>query len=389
MGNAAKGKRADMKQLLAIIFILVAFIAPINLISQNKDAFFAKGYANSYNMLGEAYNSSQYVKKENPGIVPDETFEAFVAGAFIRGVNPIHIVHEHPPLGRYIIGLSIIFFDNASTITIPLLFLSLLGVFLIGRLLFSQSLLALVPVALFANEPLFGGQLRFAPHLEPVQLPFIIFALYFFMKATSSNRFFVWFLLVSIMLGFVISIRFFILGGALAGSMLLYFLIQRQFDKRFLTFLLTLPLSLVVLVLSYTKTIQEGYSIWQIFGVQKYIFFYHQSKFVNPLSFWDLLLFNRWHTWWGDRAIISDPQWSILWPIATILTVVFLVMIFIKKQRISKDEKIIFLWVGVYSILLSIGTSTTRYFLALVPFLYILSLDFAKNFLKERKLRNS
>lgn len=371
-----------LKRLFYVILLIVIFIRPVVAVYNQRHSFFTPGYSKRYEQLRKLYYSSQYVKKQNPSIIPDQTLEAFAGGIFLKGINPILIIHDQPPLGRYIIALSIKLFDNPSTIFIPLLGFSLLGIFLIGRLAIGSALLASIPVAIFANEPLFLGKISTGPLLESIQLPFIILALYFFTKAIYEKKYPHWFILTSVMLGFVISIRFFVLGAGLFLAMLFFFLLQKRIDRKIVSFLLFLPLSLMVLVLSYTKTLQSGYSIIQIFGIQKYILSYQQSKFILPFSFWDLLLFNKWHTWWGTNAISQDPQWIIFWPVALILTAVFLILVIIKRVVINDAEKIIFFWVGVVCIILSTGYTSTRYFLPLIPFLYILAVSFLTRFFK-------
>lgn len=369
-----------LKRLFYIILLIIIFIRPGVAVYNQRDTFFTPGYSKRYEQLRKLYYSSQYVKKQNPSIIPDQTLESFAGGIFLKGINPILIIHDQPPLGRYIIALSIRLFDNPSTIFIPLLAFSLLGIFLIGRLAIGSTFAALIPVAIFANEPLFLSKISIGTLLESIQLPFIIFALYFFIKAIYEKKFLHWFILTSAMLGFVISIRFFVLGAGLFLAMLIFFLLQRRIDRRMVSFLLFSPLSLIVLVLSYTKTLQSGYSIFQIFGIQKYILLYQQSKFILPFSFWDLLLFNRWHTWWGNNAISQDPQWIIFWPIALVLTAVFLGSAIGKRIVINDGEKIILLWVGVVCIMLSTGYTSTRYFLPVIPFLYILAVSFLTRF---------
>lgn len=375
LGNSPRMKRLFFYFLFFLILSSI-FIRPFMAFSKNAKSFFDRGYSEKYEYLKKTYYSSQYVNKNKPNIMPDQAFEAFLGGAFARGENPILFVHEHPPLGRYIIGLSIILFDNDSTIILPLMFLSALGIFLIGKLIFGNIFLSLIPLAIFVNEPLFLSKFEIAPLIEPIQLTFIIFSLYFFIKGAMEKQYSRYFILSSLMLGFVISIRFFILGSALIFAMIMYFFLKKKFDRKFLFFISSLLLSLIVLLASYTKTILDGYSIFQIFGVQKYIFFYHKSKLSSFFSFWDLIMFNRWHTWWGDRTILSDSQWVLFWPISMILAFIHTLSALIKKLSLTEPEKIILIWIFSYSALLSIGYSTTRYFLPLVPFLYIMSFSF-------------
>jgi len=369
-------------RIACFILLLIIVYQPLSLIFANREQFFAKTYLQRYTQLRNLYYSSHYVKKDNPSIIPDNVFEAFVGGAFFYGTNPILIVHEHPPMGRYIIALSILLFNNESTLIIPSLGAALFGIYLIGKRILYKALFALIPVAIFANEALFISKVSITPLIESIQLPFIVFALYFFMKGVNEKKYLRWFVLFSISLGFIISIRFFILGGVLLFSTLFYMSIfRRKLDKRLFLFLLTVPLCLLVLVLSYSRTIQDGYTPFQILGVQKYIFFYHQSKFLSFFSFWDLILFNKWHTWWGLREISYDTNWHILWPISVVLTGCSIVYSFIRR-KLNSFYVIIALWVFMYVILLSVGISTSRYFLPLLPFLYIIAVSFIVEIVK-------
>lgn len=360
------------------IFLLITVFQPISTLYKEKEVFFSRGYGQQYESFERAYSTSQYVQKENPGIIPDQTLESFAGGAFLRGVSPISIIHDQPPMGRYILSLSILLFDNQNTIMILILFLSGLGVFLIGRLILRNTLLSFMPLAIFINEPLFINKFYNSPLLEPIQLPFIIFSLYFFILGVTSKKYLKWFILTSIMLGFVVSIRFFILGVFLILAMILYFLIKKQLNKKFILFISTLPAVLIVLLISYTRTIQLGSSVLHIIGLQKYIYNYHEIQLSLPFSFWDLIIFNRWHTWWGERGILSDEQWIIIWPISVILTFVFLLLGLLKRMLISNEEGVIILWIVMYALFLSIGNTSTRYFTPLLPFIYIISVSLFK-----------
>lgn len=369
----------EKKITYGLLFVIIFFIAafqPFSTLYKQKEFFFSSGYSKIYSYLESSYYDSQYVKKENPSIMPDQTLESFAGGAFLKGINPILIIHDQPPMGRYILSLSILLFDNPNTIMIFLFFLSGLGIFLVARLILQNALLALLPFGIFINEPLFLSKFYYTPLLEPIQLPFIIFSLYFFMQGIVKENYVKWFILTSVMLGFVISIRFFILGAVLVLAMISYFLIKRQFNRKFAVFLLTLPLGIVVLLVSYTRAIQLGSSILHIFGIQKYIYYYHNTQLSLPFSFWDLLIFNRWHTWWGTRAISSDSQWIIIWPISMVATLVYSLAGILKKILISEEEKILILWIIAYSLFLSLGETSTRYFPPLMPFLYIIATSF-------------
>ena len=341
----------------------------------NSDSFFGGGYKDKFNDYKKLYYGSQYATKNNPGIIPDSALELFAAGFLFYGGNPILIIHDQPPLGRYLLAFSIAIFDNPNSIIVILMYISLLGIFLVGIETIGNKFLSLIPVALFANESLFLEKLKYIPLLEPIQLPFVIFALYFFIRGVNSKSSSIWFLLTALMLGFVISIRFFALGTVLIFIMFLFLMLQKSLKKIILLSAL-LPFSFFVLIISYTKTILDGHSILGVFGIQKYIYWYHQSQLDLPFSFWDLLLLNRWHTWWGERAISSDYQWTILWPIFVLLSFLLFLFYTLKAYNLNRAEKIILLWCIFYSGFLSLGHTSTRYFLPLIPFLYIAGTSF-------------
>lgn len=361
---------------LCLVILFVICSQPLLILYKERETFFYRGYENQYDSFKKAYYTSQYVQKVEPGVIPDQTLESFAGGAFLKGINPIYIVHDQPPMGRYILSLSILLFDNQNTIMVVMFFLAGLGIFLIARLILKNSLLAIIPLGIVINEPLYLNKFYNTPLLEPIQFPFIIFAIYFFMIGAVKKDYGKWFILTSLMLGFVISIRFFMLGFFLILAMALHFLIKKQFNKKFFIFVLVLPIAIFVLLASYIKTIQLGSPILHIFGIQKYIYNYHKIQLSLPFSFWDLFFFNKWHTWWGAREIISDSQWIILWPISAILSLIFILLGILKKILISDQEKIILIWIIVYSLFLSLGDTSTRYFTPLLPFLYIVATAF-------------
>lgn len=353
-----------------IACMILFMLKPVAIIYERRDVFFNNNYWQSYSSYKFSYENSQYVKKKNPQIIPDEVFESYAGGAFLKGLNPILITHDHPPLGRYIVSLSILLFQNESLIVIPFFFSSFIGLYLVARRCIENNILAMIPIVIVLNESLFLGKLRFTPLPEIFQFTFIIFSIYFFMKGISSKKPINNFIFTSIFLGGVIATRVFALGGVLVFSFIaVLFVFER---RKIIPFVLTLPLSLIVLAASYFRTIMLGASILDVFGIQKYILAYHKSKFILPFSFWDLLLFNRWHTWWDGNKIIRDSNWTIFWPGSFFSAAYLIGRNLFKKIEFTKYEAVLIFWLGFYMIFLSVGYTSSRYFMPILPFLYIL-----------------
>ena len=138
--------------------------------------------------------------------------------------------------------------------------------------------------------------------------------------------------------------------------------------------LLLSPIPIIVLLASYARVFAFGYTLREIVGIQKWVFIYHQGQLMKPFSIWPLLFLNQWHVWWGDKPILSDSQWIILWPVMT--TIAFLTIIFyvIKKLRVKKEIEILMVWIVLYLGMFSIGQITVRYFIILLPIIYIVAL---------------
>lgn len=368
-------KNIKFREVLLIFFFAISIFRISYDVYTNYNSFFGKGYKDKFYSYKKLYYGSQYATKDNPGIIPDNALESFAAGFLLYGGNPILIIHDQPPLGRYLLALSIAIFDNPNSIIIILIYISLFGTFLVGVEATGNKFLSLVPVALFANEPLLIDKLKYIPLLEPIEFPFIIFSLYFFIRGVNNKSSSISFLLTALMLGFVVSIRFFALGTVLTFCMFLFLILQKNLKKIILLGTL-LPFSLLVLITSYTRTILDGRSILDLFGIQKYIYWYHESQLDLPFSFWDLLLFNRWHTWWGDRSISSDYLWSILWPVFFIFTFLLFSFYILKLFKLNNAEKILLIWCFSYSAFLSLGHTSSRYFLPIIPLLYITGVSF-------------
>lgn len=348
--------------LIGVIFIVGREIA-------KKD--FSPSY--QYEEYEKAYKSSQYTG--GSGLIPDETVFLYAAGAYIKGVNPLKVNPEMPPLGKYLLGLSIVLFNNANFIIVASGILSLITLYLLAKIFFKKTYLAFIPVAFFASEKLFLNQLKISPLLDIIQLPFILLSFYFFYRAVTTGKK-AYFLTTGLALGFVISIKVMITGVLISIAWNTFLLLKREIESILKLFLITFPTAFLVLLISYMRIFIDGYSLWYFFLVQKWVLLYQQSKILFPLSAWRLIFFNQWQAWWGDFSLLKTEDWRITWPIITLLSFTYVLYKVIRREKMPNIEAIIASWIIVYSAFISLGTISTRHLLPLLPFLYLLSMRF-------------
>ena len=365
------------KAFYLLVFLLILSI--VLLFIENQDRFLSSDYWQRYPSLKTLYYDSQYANPNFTVVITDENADSFAGGALITGTNPVLVLADTPPLGKYLIGLSALLFNNENIFVLLSGIGSLIMLYLIGMQIFNSRILAIISPLILSFEPIFRNQFRYVPLFDLFQLFFLLLSFYFFNKGVIKfkrvliKRILFYFALANIFLGCFISIKFFVTGITIVAAdySVLFF---NRFQKRLVAFTATLPLAVIVLFLSYSRILAFGYSLRSFFGIQKYVYLYHKSQLILPLSVWPLILFNKWYVWFGPQSVISDPQWIITWPIITILSILTTIFYLFGKIQKNREVEILMAWSVFYLLFLSIGQISSRYLIILLPILYVVSL---------------
>lgn len=361
-----------MKKVASILLIGYIIVIFSTILYQNRQNFLTFTYWDTFPELKKMFYASQYKTKHFEGFIPDEIAYAYVGGALIRGENPVFNIPEAPPLGKYLIGLSAVLFNNPTIfVTLVAGSVGLVMFYLLSRQILGPSFISLLPVAAFMTEPLYWSQYKFVPLFDLTQLCFLITMFYFFNKGLQKKTT-VYFALVNLFLGFFIATKFYSSGVPIAASFFIVLLLHKYWRK-IIDLLKTIWLPVVILLATYLRVFAFGTSLKEFFGIQKWIFIYWKGALILPFTTWDLLLFNRWHTWWGDRAITSDAQWHMFWPIITIISALTIILYLLHKIPKKKELEIVMAFVVCYGLFLSVGLPSVRYFVIFLPFLYLIT----------------
>lgn len=360
-----------LKKIIVAVLLIIIFVNIGSVVASQKNKYFTSNYWQNFPSLEKLFLSSQYVNKHPVGWIPDQTAFSYAGGKLIKGTSPILVVPDAPPLGKYLIGISAVIFNNDSTVILISAILSLFLLYLLSLQVFSSKMLALLPPFLLSFEPIFKNQLIYTPLLDLFQLVFILGTFYFFNKALIGKKTLFFFTLASLFLGFFISTKFFISGLTIVAAWYIVLFFKRD-KQRIIKLSLTIPLAVITLLASYVRVFAFGYSLHKFLGIQKWVFLYHSSQLILPFSVWPLLLFNQWHVWFGDKPVITDGQWSITWPILTIVSLVTVVLYILKKIPKNHNLEVLMAWFLVYMCFLSFGEIFSRYFVILIPILYII-----------------
>jgi hypothetical protein len=364
-----RGKKSKFIIFIAVVFILLNLTAGVFAASTKYTSF---TYWKNFSDLKKVYLDSQYVNKHPKGWIPDEIVNSYAGGEYIKGTNPVLIAADTPPLGRYLIGLSVLIFNNENIVTLVFAALSLWLMYLVGQQIFSNRLVSIIAPLIFSFEPIFKNQIKYSPLLDIFQLVFLLSCFYFFNKAVFKQNGIVNFIFANISLGLFMATKFYITGIVIVAAWILVLVLRKKWVQlKYL--LLSLPVSLITMLSSYSMLFAFGYNLKSFLGVQKYIFLYHKSQLILPFSIWPLILFNKWYVWYGSNPISFDSQWLITWPAVTLISISTFVLGVIKKIKLNENILVLIAWVIMYFGFFSFGQITSRYFVILIPVLYIIS----------------
>jgi len=369
VAQETKLKTIKFWKIIQVILLLIIIYNFSLVVWQNKDKYLSKNYWQQYPNLKQIYYGSIYKNKYGTW-VHDEILYSYIGGALIKGANPILLNPEVPPLGTYLIGASILIFSNQNVVIAISGAFALFLMYLIGKQIYSSNFIALLPPFFLSFEPIFRNQLVYTPLLDIMQLTFLLSIFYFFNKSISADNYGKYYLVTIVLLGFFISTKFFGTGIAVVGALIITLLLNFN-EKRFMFFLGMIPLSIVILYSTYFRVLIDGYPFHKFLGIQKWIYLYNTGHLTQPFTLWPLLFLNQWHVWFGDKPIITDPQWLITWPIFTTLSLLTIFLYFFIFRTKKKEAEILFLWIVMYLILMSFVQISARYFVILIPILYL------------------
>lgn len=353
----------------ALFLIFFNFILPI--ISQREK--FAAFYDPLY--WQKRYEQSQWAKGlEAKVAMGDPELYSYAGWRQVQGDDPANINAEQPPLGKYLIGLSILLFENQYWVSVIFGAVILWLVFLISRQFLPDNLWPILPVFIFSFEKLFQDDLTDSMLDLPMTL-FFLAAIYlltkFWDKKGKKERIFL--ILGVISLTAVSLTKMYLAGFFLTAVIAIYHLAFFQKNKRkvfhFFLFLIAFP---IFYSLTYVVYFLKGHNLADF----KYLHFWirHFARVQVPNypkgEIFKILFLGRWQTWWGESAVVKVLQWRIFWPLALILTVWAFFDWF--KRREYGIGLLVFSSLA-FIMMYFFGVPYPRYLLPILPGIYIVA----------------
>lgn len=322
----------------------------------------------------------------NMGISDAELY-SYVGYQYVNGANPTLLNPEHPPLGKYLIGISILVFHNENVILLMCGFVTLLLVFMIVYLYARNLLSASVAVLLTSTQTLFIDQLIHGPQLEIFQLMFLLFLL-LLLQLYDRYRHSYLVVLAGIAFGCFLSVK--TVSTHLPFFVILFMCLTLLSKKFRLKELIIVNLvGFLIFMATYFSYFLHGESIRKWLGVQKYIVMFYKQSGINIFAFAGnylrLIFTGSWKFWSENTPVSHYSEWSIMWMIVFAVAMYFTIKTLTNKNR-SFLEVFLALFIILYNGFLFIVPMFPRYLLILfIPMILLISIKTADFMRYEKK----
>lgn len=348
--------------LLAIVFLRVSWV-----IFDNRTKY-VPDYWKRYPVLKDMYGQSQYMMKGWKYWLPDETVYSFAAGAYVKGANPIIVESTQPPLGKYLIGLSILATGNENIIVAVFYVLLIVGIGVLSYQMTRNIYIAMVMCFASSFQNLFSDQLSSTPLLDIFHITFVLYGIIVAGIALEKKKP-LYLLLAYGFLGASLMIKVWLVSAVFILPLSVYICFKYRAYVRYVA--VGWGIMLVILFASYTQMFLAGYNILEVLKVQKWLYWYQAGKRNRLFLIWPLIFLNRWYVWWGETPISFDPHWSFSWPVAIGLGMYSSIRIVL--NRFAKMNAVTYISATsliCYCIFMSMGQPSARYLLPILPLCY-------------------
>ncbi len=322
--------------------------------------------------MNDLYDHSQWRVPDSIRTIGDDGNYEVAGYRLINGGKLYDVAPEVPPLGKYLIGISIKYFHNSSIYEIPFVIFSIIFFYLLTGFFFTNQNRRYLITILFALTPQIIAN-SYRATLDLPQMCMLLAHVLFVFKALSANsRKSACLLAVAagISAGCFVSIKIglFIIPILIADGYILHK------NKKVI---LLAPILCAIPIVYFFTNLQffiQGGSIAQWIAAQKWIINFYRNSNTGFVPFMVMLTMTTslYKGWWNS-GLESSPEWSIIMPTGL---GIFIYQLYKKIKLQSKTDyfsNFLLLYLGLSLLLLSLITFWPRYLVLVVPFILLLA----------------
>lgn len=315
----------------------------------------------------ERYEQSQWRLPLSDRVIGDDGLYLYEGYRLIHGGNPTLSNAEMPPLGKYLIGISIMLFGNGHLYGFIATLLLVAATYLLAKKVLKDTFPAAIVAALLATDPLVTNQYTLTM-MDALQALFLVTYLVLLFRVENNKYSALYVVLSGFVLGLFSGTKLPILSPLLGLTGVWYIFRQTKSVWSLAIFFIC---SLAGYMLPYTVYFFQGHTLMDWLRIQKWIVTFYRQGNIAPTwgsSVTTLLsgayqnLFS--HIW--ERAAEWTPVWGLL-----TLSVPIAIGAWLKSKTKDISPSVVsvlaLLIIGIYAVI----PFWTRYLVAVLPLLYI------------------
>lgn len=357
-----------------LIFCFAIIILQFSQIIYFNRSLFTQKYDSSY--WKDRYEHSQYVLPLSQRIIGDDGLYSYAGYRLINGESIEKTSTFKPPVGIYLLGFSILIFNNPLIIELLVGITTIVCFFFLSLELLRDKKLATMTTALLVLDPFIFSNFTTAL-LDLPQLLFLLLHLLFFLYAAKNTKYGLPLALISGMsLGFFTETKLPLLLPVII-ILELWYLFKQKLLSRFFWIILGFTIGVLI---PYLRYFELGNSIKDYLKLHKYMASYYAAggNHLFPLSIWQSLLIGYFPD--VNTGLLTKIQnwWPIL-PFVTIIGTISAIKVFFQKKEsifLKGLAILIFALLFTYTII----PSYARYLTLVIPFLYIFTATALKKY---------
>lgn len=348
------------------VFVVCAMLAAyLALVMYANRALLSSSFDQAY--WQDRYEQSQWRLHLSDRVIGDDGLYLYEGYRLIRGGDPTLSNAEMPPLGKYLIGMSIILFGNGHIYGFAVTLLLLLTAYLLAKKILTETLPALAVTILLAADPLITNQYTLTM-MDALQALLLVTYLFLLSRTGSSKHHAFYVALSGLALGLFSGTKLPVLAPLLGLAGVWCIFTQ---TKKILSIVLFFVSAVAGYMLPYTGYFFQNHTIIDWLKIQKWIITFYRQGNIAPTwgsSITTLLtgyyqnLFS--HSW--ERAAEWSPAWGLL-----TLNIPVAIVVWIKTKKKELHTLLIpgvaLVIIGIYAVI----PFWTRYLVVVLPLLYI------------------
>lgn len=234
--------------------------------------------------------------------------------------HDLSINREHPPLGKYLIGLSIVLWKNSGVIVVICSLFILVCIFSLVYLLTRSFLRSTAALLLTVLQGSLIDQIQNNPQLDIFQLLFLLITLLCFVLFLQKRKIILLFI-GSVFLGLFLCVKSTLIFGVITLIWTSVFMISVKKEKLH-TFQNALVVAMGIIggyLVPYLPFFVYGFSLIDFIKQIRYAFIFYSNSSIPMLPFIGnsirLIFTGTWKFWSSGYPVSRYEYWNMLWPL--------------------------------------------------------------------------